>query len=90
MKIVVWRVLKILVIKTTRLKRLPVISSEHFRKTHTNYFFKTLIWYLKICKMLPQILALKKGIGMSTPIGTSNTNWQLVYKLVFETKWLLV
>jgi hypothetical protein len=26
----------------TRLKRLPVISREHFRKTRTNYFFKHL------------------------------------------------
>jgi hypothetical protein len=26
----------------TRLKRLPVISREHFRKTRTNYFYKHL------------------------------------------------
>jgi hypothetical protein len=29
-------------IKKTRLKRLPVISREHFRKTRTNYFYKHL------------------------------------------------
>jgi hypothetical protein len=29
-------------IRKTRLKRLPVISHEHFRKTRTNYFYKHL------------------------------------------------
>jgi hypothetical protein len=31
----------------TRLKRLPVISRERFRKTRTSYFKNKLFWYLK-------------------------------------------
>jgi hypothetical protein len=42
----------------TRLKRLPVISREHFRKTRTNYLI--LVSQIPICKMESQILALKQ------------------------------
>jgi hypothetical protein len=87
-------VLKISVTRaTTRLKRLPVISGEDFRKTRTNYFYK----HLSICKMESQILALKKAIGIShtnwyfkyqlvlqISIGTSNTNWNYKYQLVLQ------
>jgi hypothetical protein len=41
------------VLLITRLKRLPVISREHFRKTRTNNFFKHLFgisnYYIKCC-----------------------------------------
>jgi hypothetical protein len=72
----------------TRLKRLPVISREHFRKTRTNYFLNT-YWVSQtpICKMVSQLLALKKAIGMS------NNNWyvdipidtQIVFEVMSAT-----
>jgi hypothetical protein len=34
-----------------------------------------LVSQIPICKMVSQILALKKAIGISNTNGTSNTNW---------------
>jgi hypothetical protein len=52
--------------KRTRLKRLPVISHKHFRKTRTNYLFGI------------SNTCLQNGISNTSAkkaIGISNTNW---------------
>jgi hypothetical protein len=52
---------------------IPVISREHFRKT--NYSSNTyLVSEKPICKIVSQILALKRAIGIS------NTNCHLRYQ----------
>jgi hypothetical protein len=84
-------------ITSTRLKRLPVIIREHFRKTRTTFINTYLVSQIPICKMESQILALKKAIGISNtnwyfkyqlilqiPIGTSITNWYFKYQLVLQ------
>jgi hypothetical protein len=52
-----------------RLKRLPVISRKHFRKTRTNCYFKY------------QLLFQNSNTNC---IGTSNTNWYFKYQLVLQ------
>jgi hypothetical protein len=50
-----------------------------------------LVSQIPICKMVSQILELRKAIGifkyqlvLQIPIGTSNTNWYFKYQLLFE------
>jgi hypothetical protein len=64
----------------TRLKRLPVISREHFRKTRTNYFYKHLfgISNTNLQNGISNTSAFKKAIGIST------TNWYLECRLVLR------
>jgi hypothetical protein len=71
------------VFKKTRLKTLPVISREHFRKTRvpTTFINTYLVSQIPICKMESQILALLKGnwYFKFQPIGTSTTNLYFQY-----------
>jgi hypothetical protein len=77
----------------TRLKRLPVISREHFRKTRTNYFYKHLfgISNTKLQNRISNTSALKGGISIpivtskvQMPIVTSNTNCYFKYQLLLQ------
>jgi hypothetical protein len=75
----------------TRLKRLPVISCEHFRKTRTIYFYGYIKIQIPICKMESQILALKKRrLVFQIPIGTSIADWYFKYQLVFRIHWVTI
>jgi hypothetical protein len=58
----------------TRLKRLPVISRQHFRKTRTIYFYKHLLGISNI--------NLQNGNGKA--IGISNTDWYFGCRLVLR------
>jgi hypothetical protein len=68
----------------TRLKRLPVISREHFRNVSTNYFYKHLLGIsnTNLQNGILKYYRLKKGdwyfkyqLVLRVPIGTSTTNW---------------
>jgi hypothetical protein len=70
------------------MKRLPVISREHFRKklVPTTFINTYLVYQIPICKMESHILSLKKAIGIS------NTNWYFKYypprTTKTTTKWI--
>jgi hypothetical protein len=72
------------IFKRTRLKRVPVISREHFRKTRTssnNCYFK-----YQLLLQIPIVTSntncyFKYQLLLQIPIVTSNTNWYFKYQL---------
>jgi hypothetical protein len=78
----------------TRLKRLPVISREHFRKTRTNYFYKHIfgISNTNLQNGISNTIAKKRRLHwyfkyqlvLRVPIGTSSTNRYFNYQLVLR------
>jgi hypothetical protein len=68
----------------TRLKRLPVISREHFRKTRTIYFYKHLlsISNTNLQNVISNTSALKRRLVFRVPIGTLGADWYFECQLV--------
>jgi hypothetical protein len=72
----------------TRLKRLPVISREHFRKTLTIYFYIHLLGIsnTNLQNGISNTSALKRQLVFQRPIGTLGADWYFECQLVLRVR----
>jgi hypothetical protein len=73
-------------LRKTRLKRLPVISREHFPKTRTIYFYKLLLGIsnTNLQHGISNTTALKRRLVFQILIGTLGADWYFECQLVLQ------